>query len=704
MPSVNIVARGPSSVKLRFRPGLVNGVTEALAELAEQTASDALATSADRTQTGLDRAAAAGSAIAAGTQAGIATDQAGIATDQAEVATDAAGVATASKNTAVAALNDALAIYGSVEAVENAASVSVQAKEDAEDAAEAAALSAATLTFASESEAEAGEEDGKGMSPLATAAAVQANIFPTRAELLTRNLPAVQTRVRTSGHTVAGVGGAEFVETSGTPSAAGFTTPDGRKWEIAELEITPDHFGCIGDDGEFDNAVPLQAWLDAINLSRPGRIPAKIYWTKSPISRTTGKGVIIGDSKYNSVIMYNGADTTVDIFTLGAAANWTLLQFRVDSATTMTAGAAYRLTGLSRSVIRDTVAGGQDGNNKIFDGWFFDGFDQISFQGFDGQGLGTGVKIKGGSSGPRANLFMGGGFKLLSFNVNIHIGGGAGGITIDEGDAINAVSHNVVINNALVSVSNREIFFGDRFFADGAGGDNVYINDTLAANSWLQFDGAWVASAVGAGYRIVAWTGGQITIVGGNTFNNGSDGIRIESNNPRVNVTGHYTRNNTGYGINDTTSGNNVFVSSCTHSSNVTGKTNGLFQMLDKSGASTSIGGIFGAEPLRAVGVANIVNRVQVSGAATGAEPTIQFEGSDTNVGGALQPKGTGSGRLRDGSGAQRLTWNNSGVAFNGTAPIAKPTVTGAKGGNAALASLLTALANYGLITDSSSA
>ena len=37
-------------------------------------------------------------------------------------------------------------------------------------------------------------------------------------------------------------------------------------------------------------------------------------------------------------------------------------------------------------------------------------------------------------------------------------------------------------------------------------------------------------------------------------------------------------------------------------------------------------------------------------------------------------------------------------------APIAKPTVTGSRGANAALASLLTALANLGLITDSTSA
>jgi len=43
-------------------------------------------------------------------------------------------------------------------------------------------------------------------------------------------------------------------------------------------------------------------------------------------------------------------------------------------------------------------------------------------------------------------------------------------------------------------------------------------------------------------------------------------------------------------------------------------------------------------------------------------------------------------------------------LGFNNATAIAKPTVTGAKGSNAALGSLLTALASYGLITDSTSA
>lgn len=50
---------------------------------------------------------------------------------------------------------------------------------------------------------------------------------------------------------------------------------------------------------------------------------------------------------------------------------------------------------------------------------------------------------------------------------------------------------------------------------------------------------------------------------------------------------------------------------------------------------------------------------------------------------------------------ADRMAITNTGMGFNGTEAIPKPTVSGAKGGNAALTSLLQALANYGLITDS---
>lgn len=59
--------------------------------------------------------------------------------------------------------------------------------------------------------------------------------------------------------------------------------------------------------------------------------------------------------------------------------------------------------------------------------------------------------------------------------------------------------------------------------------------------------------------------------------------------------------------------------------------------------------------------------------------------------------------------GNSGLKWRDlrlsRGIGVHGTAPpSSKPTVSGSRGGNAALASLLTALASYGLVTDSSTA
>lgn len=46
---------------------------------------------------------------------------------------------------------------------------------------------------------------------------------------------------------------------------------------------------------------------------------------------------------------------------------------------------------------------------------------------------------------------------------------------------------------------------------------------------------------------------------------------------------------------------------------------------------------------------------------------------------------------------------NNDKVSFHGVTPVVRATVTGSKGANAALTSLLTALAAKGLIIDSTS-
>lgn len=61
------------------------------------------------------------------------------------------------------------------------------------------------------------------------------------------------------------------------------------------------------------------------------------------------------------------------------------------------------------------------------------------------------------------------------------------------------------------------------------------------------------------------------------------------------------------------------------------------------------------------------------------------------------------SGKAINLSGAISLGQASDTIGFFATTPIGKPTVSGSRGGNAALASLLTALANLGLIINNSS-
>ncbi len=69
-----------------------------------------------------------------------------------------------------------------------------------------------------------------------------------------------------------------------------------------------------------------------------------------------------------------------------------------------------------------------------------------------------------------------------------------------------------------------------------------------------------------------------------------------------------------------------------------------------------------------------------------------------------LHGQGTGGVNLLDGGLASKFRVNTTGIGFFATTPAAKPTVSGSRGGNAALASLLTGLAGLGLITDSTTA
>lgn len=111
---------------------------------------------------------------------------------------------------------------------------------------------------------------------------------------------------------------------------------------------------------------------------------------------------------------------------------------------------------------------------------------------------------------------------------------------------------------------------------------------------------------------------------------------------------------------------------------------------------STSANGavlIMGAEndgSASGAGIGANGNVLVVSDVGAGARWLVDAEGDTWQAG--------------DATIAGDLDHNGSNVGFYGTAPASKQAVAGSRGGNAALASLLSALATIGLITDSSTA
>jgi hypothetical protein len=158
-----------------------------------------------------------------------------------------------------------------------------------------------------------------------------------------------------------------------------------------------------------------------------------------------------------------------------------------------------------------------------------------------------------------------------------------------------------------------------------------------------------------------------------------------------------------------------------------------------------------GGLQLRINHTASAVNQYAVTGSAAGAPVVLQAAGTDTNIEAYFAGKGTGSAWLRSNGvavvrgfsgsasntdyaqvdagtglvvvaaqgGSSDITMRVNGkgakgtmiesstskpVGFFGSTGATKATVAGSRGGNAALASLLTQLASYGLITDSTTA
>jgi hypothetical protein len=122
------------------------------------------------------------------------------------------------------------------------------------------------------------------------------------------------------------------------------------------------------------------------------------------------------------------------------------------------------------------------------------------------------------------------------------------------------------------------------------------------------------------------------------------------------------------------------------------------FRMSSK-GAADIVGytGSQGVLAFVAIHVPGAVNYVRFEPATTGVPASVRGFG-EANAGLRLIARGTG---IINAASAFRFDGN---VGFYGTAPVAKPAITGSAGGNAAVASIAAALAALGLVTNNTTA
>jgi hypothetical protein len=331
----------------------------------------------------------------------------------------------------------------------------------------------------------------------------------------------------------------------------------------------PQWFGAKCD-GTTDDTAALQAWLNALGPNLRGAMrPGKCRFTLALQFPKVQNLSIVGSGGHVSTFWYDGPNTTADIITIGDTttttlqlSQWNLSGFRVASNTKMSGGSALRMHGLVRSILRDLVADGQDGNGNLYHGLWFDQVDQVVLSQFEARGSADALRLNGTVGvGAKANLFLHQG-KIASSGVGLHIGGGFGGLYVDQSDII-ANGTNFLIDHSIAAEGNREIMISGNVSFDSAkdaSSASIIVDDSLAANSMLIFTGTWNTTGPGHGVWVKSWTGSDLIYTGG-TIGAFTDNVRVEDPTARVTIGGGTAvRAARSWGVNPTVPGHSVAV------------------------------------------------------------------------------------------------------------------------------------------------
>lgn len=342
---------------------------------------------------------------------------------------------------------------------------------------------------------------------------------------------------------------------------------------------TTRHIHNILDYGAIPDTDCITAILNAESAAAAGDIiffPPGNWQFSNTITISRSAAAWIGAGPYQTKLTYTGAAANASMLVFGTAAaqliNCHLANFRVASDTTMTAGVAIHLHNFCRSTIDGVIADGQDGNGKLCHGFWFNQVDHIvatNLQAYGGLRTGsTGIIIDGGVGVvPKADLYISG-LKIANFDYGIHVGGGFGGLFMDNFDVIGN-NVNLLIDEAVAAEINREMMFGLGAFDTPLVGPNVDINASSSALAWIQFCGTWICTCPSSSGVLIRNAGGHdINFLGCRLYNNSLHAVEITEPLANIIFSGNTINHNGGYGINISVSAHHTRVSFNSFTSN----------------------------------------------------------------------------------------------------------------------------------------
>ncbi len=320
---------------------------------------------------------------------------------------------------------------------------------------------------------------------------------------------------------------------------------------VGTFDLT--EFGAVCD-GRHDDTKAIQAWLDKLAEHVRLTAPAGVCLFSAPLRAPFAKAYdISGAGPYATTFRYVGSSTTSDLLTIsdtdhGGDKGVSVRDFRIASDTKMTGGYAIHAHGLFDAVVSNVVLDGRsEPGGDLCGGYWFDGaggIDLVNPNAYSKQFCGDGVLVNAALGGS-AEVRITGGNLGGGFVNGLHMAGGFGGLRCD-GTNIHSNRFNLLIDNSVVNLPNREFDQGSTCAFDSATVSGVLVNDSVASGGTVDFAG-WEASAqTGSGIDVRSWHNGDVEIRGNKVYNNCLDGVYVEDPTAHVFIAGSVAINRNG--------------------------------------------------------------------------------------------------------------------------------------------------------------